>query len=146
MIKKITFEEIYPVWKNYLWPERTSAIEPQSAMLFLSGYDLKNFDYPSTFFGYFLEDILVGVNSGHLCIDRSYRSRGLFVMPEYRGKGIGKNLLIETIKQGIEEKAKFIWSLPRRTSWNTYAAAGFDLVTEWQETETSINAFCRKEL
>lgn len=146
MIKQISFEDILSIWSNYLWKERESKIEPQSAMLFLEGYDLKNFDYPSSYFAYYVNDVIAGVNSGHLCYDMSYRSRGLFVFPEYRGQSIGTKLLIETINQGQKESAKFVWSYPRLSSWSTYQKAGFKLYSDWAESETSTNAFCRIDL
>jgi GNAT superfamily N-acetyltransferase len=146
MIKKITFEDILKIWKDHLWKDRKSNIEPQSAMLFLNGHDLKNFNYESSYFAFYNNDTIVGVNSGHLCCDGSYRSRGLFVLPYYRKQGIGTQLLTETIKQGKKENAVFVWSYPRLSSWGTYHKAGFKLCTDWQESETSINAFCKVDL
>lgn len=143
MIVNLSFEEIYPFWKNYLWSDRISKIETHSAMLFLSGFDLKNFNYKPSFFGYTINNQIVGVNSGHYCLDDSYRSRGLFVLKEYRKQGIGVKLLTRTIEQGKHENAKLVWSLPRLDSWKTYEAAGFNLVSDWHKTETSTNAYCR---
>lgn len=145
MIKYITYNQIYEVWQNKLWLNRTSKIEPNSSMCFLSGTDINNMYLPSTFFGYFVDNKLIGVNSGHMCCDKSYRSRGLYVDDEHRGFGYGTKLLLATIEQAIKSKAKFIWSLPRYTSWNTYKKAGFILASEWKSTETSdSNAYCYK--
>lgn len=146
MIVEITFEEILNVWVNYLWVDRKSPIEPNSAMLYLEGYDLKNFDYNPTFYGYYVDGILAGVNSGHMCCDKSYRSRGLYVFPEYRNKGIATLLLSETIFKGSKENASFVWSLPRKESWKAYENAGFELTSDWVNTETGINAYCRIDL
>lgn len=146
MIIKITFEEIFLIWSEYLWPGRVSRIEPVSAMLYLQGHDLKNYNYEPTFFGYYVGTELAGVNSGHMCCDLSYRSRGLFVFPEYRKKGIATSLLLETIQQGSKEYAKFVWSLPKKDSWSAYSNAGFILSSDWINTETGTNAFCKKDL
>lgn len=146
MITEITFDDIFEIWNNHLWNERQSKIEPQSAMLFLEGYDLKNFDYQTTYFGFYVDNRIAGVNSGHLCCDMSYRSRGLFVFPQYRKQGIGTKLLLKTINQGKRENAKFVWSYPRLSSWHTYEQAGFKLYTDWHKSETSVNAFCRIDL
>lgn len=143
MIKKISYDEILDVWINHLWVNRTSKIESISAMLYQKGYDLNNYNYIPTFFGYFYNDKLAGVNSGHKCYDGTYRSRGLFVFQEYRHYGIGKKLLLETIEQGKLEKASLVWSFPRKESWSTYESAGFTLAGEWQQSETGINAFCK---
>lgn len=143
MIHEISFEEVLPIWKNYLWPLRQSKIETNSAMVLLNGIDMYNMCTKPTFFGYFVNEKLVGVNSGHMCDNDQYRSRGLYVMEEYRGLSIGKELLIATIKQGLKEKANLCWSYPRKTSWKTYESAGFKLLTDWEKSETSDgNAYC----
>lgn len=143
MIKQINFSDIFPIWRSYLWPERQSKIESNSAMMFLSGYDIYNMNTNPTFFGYYLFDKLVGVNSGHMCNGLQYRSRGLYVFESYRGLGLGRELLLATIAQAKLENAKMIWSYPRKTSWKTYQNAGFRLVTDWEQSETSnSNAYC----
>jgi GNAT superfamily N-acetyltransferase len=143
MIKKITFEQIFEVWQNHLWPNRTSPIESNSAMIFLGGYTMDNMHTTPTFLGYYVEDKLVGVNSGHKCSDNSYRSRGLFVFPEFRHSGIATTILKETIKQGEIEGCSFVWSYPRKTSWRAYEQANFVLMSDWEGSETSeANAYC----
>ena len=137
------FEEILPIWREYLWPTRTSKIEPNSAMCFLGGYDIKNMIYATTFLAYEIDNDIAGVNSGHLCFDNSYRSRGLYVFPKYRGQGIGKELLLATIEQGKEKRANFIWSYPKQDSWKTYERAGFKLASDWEDSELGKNAYCR---
>lgn len=147
MIEEIAFEEMLHIWRTYLWPHRTSAIESHSAMNFLGGYDIKNMNSEPSFFAYIQDSKILGVNSGHKCFDNSYRSRGLFVFPEYRNKGIGVSLLKETILQGIKESSSFVWSYPRKTSWSTYKNAGFNLSSDWKISETSdSNAYCKIDL
>lgn len=143
MIKEISYNEIEHIWINHLWPSRTSKIESVSCMLFLHGYDLQNYYYIPKFFAYIIDDKIVGVNSGHKCADQSYRSRGLFVFPEYRKHGVGRELLLATINQGKIEKSSLVWSYPRQESWHTYESAGFTLASEWQQSETGTNAFCK---
>lgn len=147
MIKEISFADILPIWQNYLWKDRTSKIESHSAMLFKQdNYDIKNFSYKATYFGYYINDAIVGVNSGHLCSDNSYRSRGLFVFPNYRNMGIGTNLLIYTIRQAQTENAIFVWSYPKKASWSTYNKSGFILASGWHDAELGTNAYCIKQL
>lgn len=143
MIQTIDWDTICDIWTNNLWPKRTSAIETNSAMIYLGGIDIKNMQTVPTFFGYYHLDLLAGVNSGHMCADGTYRSRGLYVFPEFRGMGIGSQLLTATVNQAKTLNAKLVWSLPRKTSWSTYRRAGFVLTSEWHETETSThNAYC----
>lgn len=146
MLIEIDFETIFSIWKNKLWPERLSKIESTSAMNYLGGYNIKNMDYKPTFYGYLLDNKIVGVNSGHLCADQSYRSRGLFVDSEYRNRGIGKILLLASIDRGRFENANFVWSYPKHTAHNTYVGAGFAITSEWEQSELGRNAYCKIDL
>ena len=142
MIHHITYDIIYPIWRYRLWPNRTSDITGTSAMKYLGEYDIKNMDYVPTFLAYFFDNQIVGVNSGHKCSDNGYRSRGLYVFPEYRGRGIGVELLKETIKLGKTTGCTYVWSYPKNSSWKTYSKAGFNLSTDWEKSENGMNAYC----
>ena len=145
MIKKISASDIFPIWAKKLWPGRQE-IKSHSAMCFLQGHDMRNIKYPATFFGYYVDGVLAGVNSGHGTVN-GYRSRGLWVDEQYRGRGIGRSLLLATIEQGKEEYFDMVWSLPRQPSWPVYASAGFVLASDWHATDTSdSNAYCQKLL
>ena len=134
-VKKITWDQVLPVWEEHL---PNMSLETNSAMcLFLNYgtalsksweepvYDLQNMEFTPTFWGAFYNDKLVGINSGHMCIDKLYRSRGLFVFPEYRGFGIGQKLLMKTIAQAIHEKAIVCWSYPKNTAERSYHMQNF---------------------
>ena len=143
----ITFDEIYPIWRDHLWPERSSDITPNSAMCFLEGYDLVNMETTPTFFSVMIDGEIAGVNSGHMCKDLQYRSRGLFVFEKFRGKNIGRDLLLATIDQARKESAVMCWSYPRKSSWKSYLAAGFELASVWKSSEiTNANAYCKIDL
>jgi len=138
----LPFSQIQPIWENHLWPDRVSDITPTSAMSFMGGYDLQNMTSTPTFFACMIEGEIAGVNSGHMCKDNDYRSRGLYVFEKFRGKGIGTILLRATIEQAKKEEAALCWSYPKDTSWNTYAKAGFTLVSDWESAENGTNAYC----
>lgn len=142
LIKTISFEEIYQIWQNHLWPGRRSPIESNSAMCYLGGYDMYNMNTVPSFFGLFVDNQLAGVNSGHMCKNREYRSRGLFVFDEHRGRGFGTELLLRTVAQGREENAVLCWSYPRKNSWSTYRRSGFSLQSAFKQDETGLNAYC----
>jgi GNAT superfamily N-acetyltransferase len=146
-IKSISFAEILPIWKNDLWPNRVSEITATSAMCFLGGYSYENMEGSPTFLGYFVNNELVGVNSGHYTKHNDgYRSRGLYVFPEFRRQGIGIALLKATIAWAKNENATMCWSYPKYTSWKTYQTAGFILASDWEKSEMSDkNAYCRFE-
>lgn len=148
-VRPISFDEICGVWRDHLWPSRTSPIEPTSSIV----YDFYPYEYDPTyaaavpdFFGLFVGDELAGVNSGHQT-DYSYRSRGLFVFPKWRGRGYGVTLLSATIDAAVSKNSDFIWSMPRESSIKTYEAAGFARSSDWFKTETcSRNCFVRIDL
>lgn len=146
MIEKCSFKEIFDIWHNHLWPNRISKIESHSAMLMHGTLTLGNFNYDPSYFIYKDNNKILGCNSGHKCQDNSYRSRGLYVFPEFRKQGIGLELLKATINQGKFENCNMIWSYPRRSSWSVYQKAGFALVGDWHECENQINAYCVKLL
>jgi len=145
-IRTVTYEKISQIWAEYLWVDRKSPIESHSAMLLSLEYTLENFNFPATYLGAFVDDQLVGVNSGHRCSDHTYRSRGLYVFPEYRNMKIGKKLLLATIEQAKQEQCYLIWSYPRRSSWKVYESVGFELISEWEPGEIEENAYCKLEI
>ena len=95
------------------------------------------FNYPATFWGVYIDNKLVGVNSGHKTADTQYRSRGIWVHPEYRKQGIAQNLFNMTKHQAVLEKTDMIWSLPRKTALPAYERFGFSTVGDFLKTETS---------
>jgi GNAT superfamily N-acetyltransferase len=144
-ISTITFDEVLPIWKQ-LWPNRTSPIEPNSAMCHLGGFDMYNMQTTPTFFAYTVDDKIVGVNSGHMCKHMQYRSRGLYVDPAYRGLHIARKLLFKTIEQGKKENAEMCWSYPRKESWMAYSKVGFYLDSNFSQSETGLNAYCSMKI
>ena len=133
--KKITWDQILHVWKEHL---PNMALEKNSAMcLFLNNgkilekrwdepmYDLQNMEFPATFWGAFDDDKLIGVNSGHMTLNKFYRSRGLYVQEEYRKKHIGRKLLMKTMAQAKHEKAIACWSYPKNSAIKCYQSLGF---------------------
>ena len=114
MVEEITWEEIYPIWSNYLWPGRPN-IKPYTPMINATELDLtihkraadKWMYYHGVFFG--IRDNagkIIGVNSGHQCSNILFRSRGLYVTPEHTGKGLAQALLKHTIEYARKKNLK----------------------------------------
>jgi GNAT superfamily N-acetyltransferase len=118
-------------------------------MLYEGGYDMAIYDkYEPTLLGAFVnKTTLIGCNSGHQCNDREYRSRGLWVNSDYRGRGIGKMLLLATIEEGEKAGSEFIWSIPRHGSLDVYLSTGFVQTTPWfnQHVEFGPNCYVTYE-
>jgi GNAT superfamily N-acetyltransferase len=141
MIQKISYEEIYPIWFEKLWPGRSSRIDPNSAMSFLGGYNIANMNTTPTFFGWVEDEKIVGVYSGHQCHDQGYRTRGLYVSPTYRRNGIGFKLVQAALEQARFEQCSYAWCTPRKDSKAVHERAGFRMVTDWEPSETGMNAY-----
>lgn len=141
--KKISFEQILPIWSEKLWPGRASPIETHSAMTWpfeglVDEYDMNIFSYPATYVAAFTDNgSLVAVNSGHKTSDLHYRSRGLWVDPEYRRQHIAQTLFTLLENQAMCEHCDMMWSLPRKSALSAYQYFGFHTVGDWLETETS---------
>ena len=150
-ITEITFEDILSVWQDDLWPDRVSDYETHSAMTWPytseTVYDMSIFDYPAVYWGFWHNDQLCGVNSGHATSDSEYRSRGLWVDPAWRSQGLGLALLTQTINHAESEGYVMCWSLPRVRALNVYVRAGFSEVGDVISTETSNhNQYVRRYL
>ena len=150
-IRAITFEQCSKIWAEKLWPGRKH-IEPASAMVYAPEnpemqYDMRNMELPQVFLGLFIDDTIVGVNSGHFCGDKSFRSRGLWVDENFRHRGFGIQLLASTIAYARALQSPFIWSYPRFTSRKTYELVGFKITSNWRKSDTSdSNAYCILDL
>lgn len=137
-IKEIDFETIYPIWENYLWPNRSSAIESRSAMIFNStDYSIENMSLPVWFFGEYQDSTLIGVSSCHLCNDGTFRFRGFWVDNKHRKRGTGTRLLNVALDKARQNNSYMMWSYPRKSSWNIHARLGFIRKSEWHKSETS---------
>jgi GNAT superfamily N-acetyltransferase len=141
-VTEIKFLDILPIWSNYLWLDRASAINPMSSMLYQGGYDMSIYKkYSPIFFGVFLNNKLIGVNSCH-CTDESVmRSRGLYVYSQFRKLGIGETLLLHTINHSMNENCSLIWSLARKEALSVYIRAGYKVTSEEIKTETGTNFY-----
>jgi len=147
MIKKISFSEVLPIWRDHLWPGRKSEIKPTNGIKFMGGFDKEIEKNIPTFFGTFDGKKLIGVNSGHATNDYEYRSRGIYIFPEYRRQGISKHLFRAVELQAIKEKKNTLWSMPRASSLEAYIKFGFSVVSEeFNDMEFGPNCFVFKDL
>ena len=131
IIERITWEEILGIWKEELWPDRVSSIEPVSAMKYLGGYDLDLQEQDPIFFGAIDKGVVCGVNSIVRTAPHQFRSRGLWVDPEKRRQGLGKDLLSWSISAARGHDAYEMWSAPRRDALPVYESVGFVRTSDW---------------
>lgn len=146
----IDFETILPIWQNKLWPNRKSPIRPMSSMTYKGGYDTDIYiKYQPTFFAvYNIVGEIIGVNSGHKTSDNLYRSRGIWVDPRYRRKGVSGVLFCELHGQAMKEGCKAIWSIPRKQALSAYEKYGFRCTSSFfnEGMEFGPNCYVYKEL
>lgn len=150
VIQEIDYNIVWSIWNDKLWPGRET-IRPVSSMTYYREENLQvyNLEYSKpVFLGLYLDNDLVGVNSGHIVNRFEYRSRGLWVSNQYRRQGIGATLLNETIKYARQRGCKYIWSFPREQSLSVYTKVGFVKVSEWinQNVEFGPNCYVRLDL
>ena len=146
-IKKITFSEVIPFWKKLWYPKED--IQKRSGRLLIIGFErsiITNDNIKVTFFGAEVDGKIVGVNSGYSPNNFGYRSRGLYVLPEYRGNGIAQQLLQATEDQANKEYMVLLWSIPRKTALSTYQKFGFKKMSKFFEGEFGENCFVVKGL
>jgi len=99
-------------------------------MLLGGGYDIKiHQSYAAYFWGLFDEDQIVGVINGHQTSQDSFRSRGIYVSEDYRGKGCATRLINKTEEQGRKLGCKIIWSAPRKSTLSIFKNCGFETVS-----------------
>lgn len=152
-IIETTFIPIHEMWSQWLWPGRQD-IKYMSSMTYPEQeYDMQIYQlYKPTFLAAYTRsetgDLeMVGCNTGHRSATRKYRSRGLFVKPEYRGQGIAQRLLKQTLIQARLEHCNLCWTMPRKTSLPSYIAAGFKQTSDFFGTENNdANCYAVAEL
>lgn len=142
IIEHIHWNQIQPVWRYKLWPDRQSPIESHSAMTWpfdnnQPTHDMRVFDYKPFFIGAFWQGQLIGVNSGHRSGNEHFRSRGLWVDPDHRKHGLAQMLFAETERAAIAEGCTMTWSMPRKTALGAYQRFGFETVGDFFGTETA---------
>jgi GNAT superfamily N-acetyltransferase len=147
-IKEVNFDFIFEIWSQHLWPNRKSKICPVSSV----GYNHNKCLYEDKspyFYGAFLDEECIGVNSCIKTGDQEFRSRGLWVFPEHRKKGVSKLLLNEAINYAkCVRNGKMIWSLPRKTSIFAYLSVGYVQTTNFfnEGVEFGPNCFVKIDL
>jgi GNAT superfamily N-acetyltransferase len=151
-LSSITFDEIYPIWRTHLWPDRTSEIETHSAMTWPFGddtsrYDMRIFSYPVTYLAKIVDNRIIGTFSGFKTSESQYRLRGAWVDPLYRRQGILTDIINELHRQAMREGATMVWCTPRQSSLSIYKKLGYITYGDFFDSETAdSNIYVSKQL
>lgn len=130
-----TFNEILPVWRDHLWPGRTSPLREHSSMRLEGGFDPDIYKNEVYFYKIVVDDVLAGTNSVFKTGDGEFRSRGLYVFPEFRGRSLSRTLLEEAIAYTERQGGKVLWSLPRVRALPAYESVGFKKLRAAQDQD-----------
>ena len=87
-------------------------------------------------FVYIYQDKIIGFYVLKVLSKHMLELEFLFVMPEFIGKGIGKNLLNHVIESAKNSRAKFIQVLSDPNASKFYSANGFVAIS-WKESTIS---------
>lgn len=161
-IERCTFDLVLSVWKDHLWPDRKTSIEPYSVLKLNGGFDM---DYKNREVYFFSakkifdntksvetnttndKQEIIGVVSGHQTVASEFRLRGLYVFEKYRKQGVASALVKEVESTAYLLKSRLIWTLPRKNNLIFYQKNGFKQVTDWSdEYEFGPNCVATKEL
>jgi GNAT superfamily N-acetyltransferase len=88
----------------------------------------------TTHFGYFENEILVGVvsifkNENSLFkIDHQFQIRGMAILEQHQKKGIGQKLIYRCEKHAKENSGKLIWFNSRINAMDFYKKMSYDIV------------------
>ncbi len=147
MIKIVDFETILPIWRDNLWKGRISKIEESNGIDYLGKYNPDILKNKATCFAYFEGSDIIGVNSLLPTSDTYCRSRGFYINPEQRLKGLGKKLMEKTLQHAVDLKFKYIWSLPRKSALPFYLKFGFKQTSNFNnQYEFGPNCFIIKKI
>jgi ribosomal protein S18 acetylase RimI-like enzyme len=85
--------------------------------------------------GYFVEDKLVCIATFHSqnykeYPGKGYQLRGMATLEEYRGRGIGNQLVNFAIVYLRGQKANYIWCNARKNALKFYADLGFEVISD----------------
>lgn len=145
LLRKAEFAEIKPIWTEKLWPGRKSTIRPVSPINHAFQYDPAILNSRPEFWvltNHSNRNEIIGTVSGYTTSSSHYRSRGLYVSPEYRGRGLSKLLLRAPLQSAKNKKAAVLWTFPRLSAWPVYEKFGFIRRSEWTEEGMEFGPNC----
>ena len=141
------FEEVLPIWKNDLWPDRNSPIEPTSLLDRNGNIDLTlSQSLPVFLVAKNTNEEIIGVTSGFTTGEGYFRKRGTFVQKDFRN-----NQVARTLFNRLEEIAWLlgcnrIWTMARNSSVAFYEQLGFDQTHETSQFEFGPHSFMQYQI
>lgn len=129
MIREISFEEARPLL-NKLWPDN-QVIDPIDNTAGLIGYPGNQYDQIRLrFLGCFDGDRLVATSHFYNTSPTAVRMRGTYCEPDYRKKGISRQLFEKG--QELFPESRCFYTFGRKSSEGFYITLGFERVEKWR--------------
>ncbi|MCC7402775.1 MAG: GNAT family N-acetyltransferase [Bdellovibrionales bacterium] len=143
-VKLISQEEALDFWCRHLWQGTVKSVTAVSSMVLGGGYDMAIYQIAQPFFFGVrsANSELVGVVSGFATSSERFRSRGLCVLPEFRGRGLGVLLLKAVLTKAEDLGFRLVWFFPRDSAFATYQRAGFRQVSDWFPNSEGLGRNC----
>lgn len=144
---QLTYHEVEELWlREDMWGSKLYAGHTSENLYFdgikyFGGTDKrqKNVDWSHpAYYGVKVNGKLVGVNSYYKSSEICARSRGLYVLPDYRSVGMATYLLEHAIEANRDKDYQYMWSMPRAGSTEAYQRAGFKIIQEEDGELTSV--------
>lgn len=125
-IELCSFSDILPAWRDELWPERSSLIEPLSMISRDGSINMELAEIGSTHPPIFFqvrgaEGACLGTIQGQWTKKNEMRLRGVWTHPALRGQGWGKRL-IQTLTS--HARPDHLWVMSRESAVPFYTSCG----------------------
>ena len=140
-VEEISFEEIAEVWAAELWPDKKNGVAKANEWTWYwlqkeLGKDKRMArDAIPTFVGIKSGKKLVTVNSCYYSNSKGmfnyWRSRGLWVHPDFRGQKYSSVILTWCLEHAKANNGHWMWSVPRKSAMAAYKSVGFVIQSDW---------------
>ena len=140
-VEEISFEEIKAVWERALWPNKKNGVAKANEWTWKwhtknLGKDKKMAkEVDPTFICLRSGKEIVAVNSCYESnvegLFKYWRSRGLWVHPDFRGKEYSCVILTWCLEYARKHGGIYMWTVPRKSALRAYQKVGFVQCSEW---------------
>jgi hypothetical protein len=116
-VVELTWEEVLPIWRNQLWPNRKSEIKTHSSMVYLGGYDMSIYNNPVHYWGFKSNtEEVFGVLSGFKSGPDIYCYRGLWLHESLRGQNLSQVLFANGEEIAKQQGCTGLWDFRKNKS------------------------------
>ena len=140
-VEEINFKEIKEVWEKELWPNKKNGVAKANEWTWhwlqkeLGKDKQMAKDAEPTFVGIRSNKELVAVNSCYHSNSKGifnyWRSRGLWVHPNFRGQKYSSTILTWCLEHAKLKGGHWMWTVPRQSAMPAYKSVGFTQESDW---------------